>query len=221
MLKKFAFALIVIPTSLLLLSCNDNTIDSNRNIVQDNDTVEVIFGDQQISLSATNYEELTEEAIRTFEEETSLYEPNRYDRKRWFIRYYIQKHEYNEDWSKQEIFTLSEERYEYEQAWKNYAYEEYSVEVNDEMIDSQAAYNLELYDNNLPPSVSGMSSGLDLSVEEFMMEFDRDYVERSLIWTELMPILLEEYGTEERQDGVYLGRLYEEEVMEYLEKNID
>ncbi|PYZ93750.1 hypothetical protein CR194_11390 [Salipaludibacillus keqinensis] len=204
-----------------IVSCNDREANQNQIVTEDNDTVEVIFGDQQISLTANNYKDLTEEAIELYEEETSLFKPNRTEIQKWFIRYYIQMHEYNENVTNEELFQLAEERYEYEEAWKEYASEAYSVTVSDEAVESQANYNLDIYTSNLPPSIKGMSSGLDLSVEEFMVEFDRDHVERSVIWQQLMPKLLEKHQSEEAQtlDGVYLGQLYEEEVLEYLEEN--
>jgi len=216
---KFTFVItLFICIFFSLLSCN-NTTDSSSALPEGTETVEVIFGDQQISLSASNYEELTEESLRIFESEKSQYEPNYDQIKKWFIRYYIQMHEYNEEFSNNELFELAEERYEYEDAWKKYANKEYSVKVSEETLESEAVENFETYQNNLPPSVRGMSNGLNLTIEEFMLDFDRDHVERSVIWEKLMPTLTKKLQEEENQrlDGVYLGQLYEEEVLNYLE----
>jgi len=217
---KFTFVFtLFICIFFSLVSCNNPT-DSSSTLSEGTETVEVIFGDQQISLSASNYEELTEEALRLFESEKSQYEPNYDQIQKWFIRYYIQMHEYNEEFSNDELFELAEERYEYEDAWIRYANKEYSVKVSKETLESEAVENFEIYQNNLPPSVRGMSNGLDLTIEEFMLDFDRDHVERSVIWEKLMPTLTKKLQEEENQplDGVYLGQLYEKEVLNFLEE---
>lgn len=209
----------IIIIFFLLVSCTNNTVNSTNSLSEENETVEVIFEEQQISLSASNYEDLTEDAIYLYESVASPHNPKHQNIKKWFIRYYIQMHEYNEPLSNEDLLKLAKERHDYEEAWKNYANEEYSVKVSNESLESQAAENFIVYQNNLPPSVSGMSNGLDLTIEEFMLEFDLDHVERSAIWQQLMPLLLEEYQGEEDQrlDNVYLRQLYEEEVTDYLE----
>ncbi|WP_416151489.1 hypothetical protein ACM26V_11135 [Salipaludibacillus sp. HK11] len=221
MSERLLIFMFYIPLFFLLVSCNNGTLESSEYNTEE-DTVEVVFEEQQNSLTAQNYKELTEESIILYEAKTPLYITNRYDKKKWFIRLYIQMHEYNENWTIDELFDLAEERYEYEKAWKDYAMKEYSVSVSEEEIESQSSYNYNIYQDNLPPSVRGMSDGLDLSVEEFMLEFDRDHAERSVIWKKLMPLLLEEHQDQgnQRLDGVYLGQIYEDEVSDYMEDEI-
>jgi hypothetical protein len=219
MLKIYVLPALCIFCLLFFVSCNDSNSESSQVVSEESNPVEIIFGENYSNLTSEDYEELTVHAIDLYEEETSVFKPDRENIKKWFIRYYIQKYEYNEDWSEEEMFQMAEERFEYEQAWINYAEEEYSVSVSDEEVDSQAEYNLEIYQNNLPPSIRGMSEAMNLSVEEFMIEFDRDHAKRTVLWETLEPVLLQKYEDEDarRLDSVYLGQKYKQEVESYLE----
>ncbi|MGJ9382390.1 hypothetical protein [Salipaludibacillus sp. CF4.18] len=206
-----------IGSILLLISCSDQN-DIQTDTIYENEPVEAIFGEQQISLTSEDYKALTIEALHVLRVQKPLLHEEL--QRKWFIRYYIQNHEYNESYSNEEIFQRAQERAEYENAWKDYAFEEYSISVNEDAVASQASYNLEVYQQNIPPSIIGMSEGLDLSIDEFMKGFDRDYVTRTVIWKELMPTLFEKHlaKSSERLDGVYLSQKYDQEVLEYLDQ---
>ncbi|UJW58624.1 hypothetical protein HXZ66_14970 [Bacillus sp. A116_S68] len=206
-------------TCILVIACNGENENINESANEESNPVEVIIGENQASLTVEDYQALTEQALDIFNEATPLYRPNRDDLLRWYVRYYIQKHEYNEPWTEDEIFEMAYARQQYESAWKEYAERQYGVVMTDEDIDSQASYNLEIYENSLPASIIGMSEGLNLTIEEFMLNFDRDYAERTLIWDELMPLLEKKYAAAEatRLDGVYLGKQYEQEVLNYMQ----
>lgn len=218
MFRIYSIVAFAIGSMLLLISCNDqNNVQTET--IYENEPVEAIFGEQQISLTSEDYQALTKEALHVLQVQKPLFHEE--IQRKWFIRYYIQNHEYNENYSNEEIFQMAEERAEYEMAWKEYAYEEYSISVNEDSITTQASYNLEIYQQNIPPSIIGMSEGLDLTIDEFMMEFDRDYVTRTVIWKELMPTLFDKHQADssERLDGVYLSQRYDQEVLEYIDQH--
>ncbi|UTR11380.1 hypothetical protein MM300_03350 [Evansella sp. LMS18] len=181
------------------------------------DPVKMVFDEGAAQFVEVNYREVTEEALEhlrnlhIFDEDTE----------RWFIRYYIENFEEDKGLTVQEMAALARDRAEFETAWREYASTEYGVEVTEEEIDAQIDYNVEAYGNTLPPAVQGISNGLNISYEEYMREFDRDYAERTVIWQKLMPVLLDKHYEEEseRLDGVFLGQAYEEEVEAYLEGN--
>jgi hypothetical protein len=205
-------------TCLIVIACSGENENLNETANEESNPVEVIIGENQASLTVEDYQALTEQALDNFNEATPLYRPHRDDLLRWYVRYYIQKHEYNELWTDDEIFEMAYARQQYEAAWKEYAERQYGVVMTDNDIDAQANYNLEIYENSLPASIVGMSEGLNLTIEEFMLNFDRDYAERTLIWDELMPLLEKKYAAAEatRLDGVYLGKQYEQEVLNYM-----
>lgn len=204
---------------VIVTACSGGSQDVNDTAAEESNPVEVIIGENQADLTVEDYQALTEQALDIFNEATPLYRPNRDDVLRWYVRYYIQKHDYNETWTEDDMFDMAYARQQYESAWKEYAEREYGIVIADEDIDSRANYNLEVYENALPASIIGMSEGLNLSIEEFMLNFDRDYAERALIWEELMPLLEQKYAAAEasRLDGVYLGRQYKQEVLNYMQ----
>ena len=201
---------------LLITGCQQETQEQSPFTAQtiDNDSVRTLFDEGPTRVVDLNYTEVTEEALEVL---AGLQVYNK-DIERWFIRYYIETSEKGQSFTPQEILNLAEERHEFESAWREYAYKEYGVEVTEEDIDSQVEYNVDVYEDFLPLAVQGMSKGLNLSFEEFIREFDRDYVERTVLWQKLMPILLAKHHEEEsdRLDGVFLGQAYEKEVWKYV-----
>lgn len=180
---------------------------------EEDNTVELIFGEQEVSFTADHYAIMTEDALDLYEEVTPVFIEEEEQLRRWFIRYYIQKHEYNESWSDEELFLLAEERSNFESAWRNYAEVRYGITPSEDAMEEQASYNIELYEASTPASVQGMADGLDLTIEEFFREFDRDHVARTVIWEELFPILQEEYATEDEGETVSVAHQYSEEVV--------
>ncbi|SES17065.1 hypothetical protein [Salisediminibacterium halotolerans] len=189
------------------------------------DQLESSFSDQQPPLSAEDYRDLTDRAVTLFNNRAYLLEDAKEDDelKKWFIRYYIQKHEFEEDWDEEEILQLALDRQSYEKAWREYAEDEYEVTISEEMIKQQAEYNVQVYQDSMPPIIKGMSASLDKTIEEFMTEFDRDHVERTVIWQRLIPTLLEEYEQEASDyvNGVFLRQEFDEEVLTYMEEEYD
>ncbi|UCZ52271.1 hypothetical protein LGQ02_15675 [Bacillus shivajii] len=211
---RFPF-LLILTSFLLITSCSQSKSEPPIVVSNGEKEVNIIFENEVSSLTEFEYQELTEEATNILEENPVSSE----EAERWFIRYYIQKEESRETWTNDEMLKMAEERVDYEKAWKAYAYLEYGISATEEAIESQIQYNLEVYRNSLPPAIQGISSGLDITIEEYLIEFDRDHVERTVTWQKLMPILLEKHRNEsaERLDGVYLGKKFEEEVREYME----
>ncbi|WP_096189716.1 hypothetical protein [Evansella halocellulosilytica] len=201
-------------TFFLISACSQSSSEPPL-IVTGGEEVNIVFEDEVSSLNEEDYKDMTTEAIE-LSEEHSIYNEKV---KKWIIRYYIQNEEMQQRWTEDEIIKLSKDRVEFEEAWKDYAYLQYGVTITEEAIESQVEYNLEVYRNHLPPAIQGISKGLDISLEEYLREFDRDHVERTVLWQKLMPILLEKHRNEssERLDGVYLGERYEEEVRKYME----
>ncbi|SDN55391.1 hypothetical protein SAMN04488053_10238 [Alkalicoccus daliensis] len=210
--------LIAITASLLFLNGCSNS-DPEALISEEDNTVELIFGEQEVSFTAEHYATMTQEALNLFHEELPVYRDDQEQLERWFIRYYIQKHEYNESWSTDEMILLASERSKYETQWRNYAEARYEITASEEAIEAQAEYNIELYESSTPASVQGMADGLNLTIEEFFKEFDKDHVERTVIWEQLFPILQQEYADEENKDTVSVARRYSEEVIHSIQSN--
>lgn len=209
---RWKYIVLCISASVLIAGgCSNNEPETVIN--EQDDTVELIFGEQEVSFTAEHYATMTEEAVTLFEEVRPSFSEDEAQLERWFIRYYIQKHEYNESWSDEELLLLAEERSNFESAWRNYAEARYGVTASEEAVEEQAAYNIELYDESTPASVQGMADGLNLTIEEFFKEFDRDHVARTVIWEELFPILQEEYTSEEDGETVSVAHQYSEEVL--------
>jgi hypothetical protein len=202
---------------LFAAACSGENPSEPVNADED-DTVELIFGEQEVSFTAAHYASMTEEALEVFQEAAPLFTYERENLEKWFIRYYIQMHEYNENWTTDDMLDLARERMRFEKEWRSYAKEYYGVEVSEEMIEEEASYQIELYETNTPASIRGMADGLDMTLEEFFMEFDRDHVARTVIWEELYPLLQEKYA-EEEDETVSAAHRYSEEVLYSLENN--
>ena len=187
------------------------------------------FNDYQPPISAEDYRDLTNEAMVLFDNRAYMLsdDADKDELKKWYIRYYIQKHEFEEEWDEIEILQLAKDRLQYEQAWREYAKLEYDVTISEDMVDSQAQYNVEVYQDSMPPIIEGMSTALDKSIEEFMADFDRDHVERTVIWQRLIPTLLEKYEeepegeTSEYVNGVFLRQEFDDEVLSYMEDELN
>ncbi|MFC4737547.1 hypothetical protein ACFO4L_13170 [Bacillus daqingensis] len=210
---KILTALLVL---LLAAACTNESPDAVP--AEEDGTVELIFGDQEVSFTAGHYERMTNEALDLFAETAAPSQRLDAQLERWFIRYYIQRYEYNESWSPEDILLFAHERSEFETLWREYALIAYEVEVTEEMVENHARYNVELYEGNMPASVQGMSEALDISPEDFFLEFDRDHIERSVIWEELYPLLEEEYNNaSDEGNSISIANAYNEEVMLYME----
>ncbi|WP_147803397.1 hypothetical protein [Alkalicoccus halolimnae] len=214
-MRSLYLLLLSICPFLIVIGCSSNEPAAD---VTDENTVELVFGEQEVSLTASHYASMAEDASDTFDDAAPLFTNDEEQLRKWFIRYYIQMHEYGENWSTDEMISLAEERQHFEEAWRTYARQQYDVEVTEEMIDDQAAYNIELYESNTPASVQGMAEGLGMTIEEFFMEFDRDHAERTVIWGELFPVLKEKYENDEEAETVSLARKYSEEVVASLQE---
>ncbi|WP_156897309.1 hypothetical protein [Alkalicoccus chagannorensis] len=206
---------------LFLLTAAGCSPESQEAADSENNTVELIFGDQEESFSASYYAEMTEEALDIFESRT--YYPGSgdvddTDLERWFIRYYIQMHEYNENWSVNELMQLAEERVRFEEEWRSLASSRYDIEVDEEDVEEQADYNVELFETNTPASVSGIAEGRGMTIEEFFHEFDRDHAERTVLWERLYPVLQEEYASDEENNTVSLAQRYTEDVLTSMQQ---
>lgn len=213
----------VIIAVILLQACASENNASPPEV--EVDQMESSFSDEQPPLSAEDYRDLTDQAVILFNNRKYLLEDAEEDEelKKWFIRYYIQKHEFEEDWDEEEILQLALDRQMYEKAWREYAAEEYDVTISEDMISQQAEYNVQVYQDSMPPIIEGMSASLDKTIEEFMTEFDRDHVERTVIWQRLIPTLLEEYEQDasEYVNGIFLRQEFDEEVVTYMEEEYD
>lgn len=204
---------------LSIISACQNTGGENSNIDISFEEVETVYNENTPSLSAEDYADLTSYARVLFQNRSHLLNEDEFQGiEKWFIRYYIQREEFGEDWDLTEIMQLAEDRYIYEQAWRHYAKEAYDVSVTDEMVENQAQYNVHVFQNNTPALIEGMSEGLEKSLEEFLLEFDRDHAERTVIWQHLIPKLLEDSQHESSgyMNGVHLREQFDQEVEEYL-----
>lgn len=217
--KKLSLFACLMIFALLGTACM-NQQSENSSLDISFEEVEAVYHENTPPLSADDYAELTTYAETLFQNRAYMIEQSdTKEVKKWFIRYYIQREEFQEDWDLEEIIQLAQDRYIYEKAWRLYAKEAYEVEVTDEMIDQQAYYNIQVYEQNTPALIEGMSKGLDKDLEEFLMEFDRDHAERTVIWQRLIPVLLEETEHQTTQDmnGVHLREQFDQEVEEYLD----
>ncbi|AOM82248.1 hypothetical protein [Salisediminibacterium beveridgei] len=218
MVRKFIWIGAGFLTMSLITACqNDNVEDSSLDISFEE--VEAVYHENTPPLSADDYADLTAYAQILFQNRLYLVdEDDVQEIEKWFIRYYIQREEFQEDWELIEMIQLAEDRYIYEQAWRQYAEDEYGVSVTDEIVERQARYNVQVYENNTPALIEGMSAGLDKSLEEFLMVFDRDHAERTVIWQRLIPELLEgsQHDDSEYMSGVHLREQFDQEVEEYL-----
>ncbi|PRO64330.1 hypothetical protein C6I21_15465 [Alkalicoccus urumqiensis] len=186
-------------------------------VEEEEETVELIVGSQESSFNAERYEHLTKEALLIYDASQAMDEQNEWER-RWFVRYYIQMHEYNENWSTDEMLQLAEERVEFETAWRLLARHKYDVSASPEEIEEQAAYSMELFSTDTPASIQGMADGMNMTVEEFFIQFDRDHLERSVMWEDLSPLVAESYRREDDTLPMDAAQLFNEEVLAYMEE---
>lgn len=201
-----------------LTACQNDDVE-NSSIDISFDEVEAVYHENTPPLSAEDYADLTSYARILFQNRLHLVNEEQVQEiEKWFIRYYIQREEFQEDWELFEMIQLAEDRYIYEQAWRQYAEEEYDVSVSDEVVEQQAQYNVQVYQNNTPALIEGMSEGLGKSLEEFLTDFDRDHAERTVIWQRLIPELLEDSQHDDSgyMSGVHLREQFDQEVEEYL-----
>lgn len=206
---------------VLLISACTNGESENSSLDISFEEVEAVYHENTPPLSADDYADMTAYATVLFENRAHMIDQSDTEEvQKWFIRYYIQREEFQEEWDLEEIIQLAEDRYIYENAWRTYANEAYDVQVTDKMIDQQAHYNIQVYEQNTPALIEGMSQGLDKDLEEFLVEFDRDHAERTVIWQRLIPKLLEEseHETTQNMNGVHLREKFDQEVEEYLDE---
>ncbi|MBB5172738.1 hypothetical protein [Texcoconibacillus texcoconensis] len=183
---------------------------------EENEEVEIIFDNEIEDLNFEDYRNITEEANEYLNDE-NIDDP---DIRRWFIREKISHLQNRIQKTNENILEDAKERFKYEIAWRELAEKRYHIHASETSIKEQIEYNLALFGDEMPETIIGMAEGLDMTVEEFMSEFDRDHAERSVIWQKLMPLLMEKYQqtTDEVVESFQLGQLYEQEVYDYLEE---
>ncbi|QKS72048.1 hypothetical protein FLK61_35895 [Paenalkalicoccus suaedae] len=202
----------------ILAGCSESSTSINTPSQVEPETVELILDNDQQVLDEIDYQIFTDEAVEVFNSMIPYQSEQSDQIRKWFIRYYIQMKEAGEVWSPDEMMTLAQERTMYEHEWKQLAKTNYEIELTEDSIEQQASYAYDLYQDSPPASAVGMANSLQLSLEDFFKEFDRDHAERTVIWKELYPILQAKYREEDGVDldTVAIAQRYSEEVLESL-----
>lgn len=124
------------------------------------------------------------------------------------------------DFSDEEIIQKAKQEKQENERYIAYAKEQYGVSFSDEEIDQLVEEYFQLEGSELE-KVQAFAGMLDMTVEEYMYEFERARNTQSLMWMELQPLLKEKYAEEFRKQtrvdrlNTFLLEKYKEEIERY------
>ncbi|WBL17229.1 hypothetical protein [Sutcliffiella sp. NC1] len=193
-LKSFIAILVV---SIVLSACQQAELEENTPA-----PLEHLF--LNADLNYEEYKIILQDVVQNVKN-MDIDDPNL---EKWVIRVIGDEKLMNKrDLSKEEALQSATERYEYITVWKDHARTTYNIVLTDEEVNTWIENNVVTSEDI--PQQKAFAEALGLTIEQLIVEWDRDLYEQQVYWEKLIPLLEEKYETSDLQ---VLSEKYESEI---------
>lgn len=161
----------------------------------------------------------SESVTKTSEGQMTLNNIENEEIQKWIIRVIMEKEVSGEKIDVYEAQKMAVEKIMYENAWLNVALENYGITYTQEEVDTWIKNGPGKYPLQ---EMYIQAEALNLTFEELIYDYDRDFYVKWVVWDKLYPILAEKYNVDlnaESQPNTLLVNYYDLEVKNFLAEN--
>lgn len=199
MIKKTIGLGTSLTLSVLLMGCGVEALQPTSSAEGQELTIDIEMknSEEQAEVqNSYNYDDY-KKAFDEVEQEAESYSLENEELEKWAIRTLVEEKLYFEtDLTKEEVLQLAEQDMRKDEAWKELAQEEYGITVTEEEVDSYLEKFLSAVTKGASKDhLEAYADALEVTVEELLYEYDRDFAVKAVLWEKLTPILEERYDS--------------------------